>query len=69
MINYLIFSVEHDSVSILNGNDEGIYAWYTVNFLLEKLHNISSSIVTMDLGGGSTQITFASNANQTLVCQ
>lgn len=52
---------------MLDEKDEGLYAWYTVNHLLDKLHNISESIATLDLGGGSTQVTFSTNDMQTLV--
>ncbi|CAG2171607.1 unnamed protein product [Oppiella nova] len=61
------YRVNANSVSILDDRDEGLYAWYTVNFLLSKLHDIKTSIVTLDLGGGSTQITFATNNTETLV--
>jgi Golgi nucleoside diphosphatase len=63
-----VCTVNANSVSILDDRDEGLYAWYTVNFLLSKLHDIKTSIVTLDLGGGSTQITFATNNTETLVC-
>ena len=59
--------VSEDAVSMLDDRDEGLFAWYTVNFLLSKLHDIQTSIVTLDLGGGSTQITFATNNMETLV--
>lgn len=52
---------------MLDDLDEGIFAWYTVNFLYHRLHNISESIATLDLGGGSTQITFSTNNINTLV--
>lgn len=52
---------------MLDERDEGLFGWYTVNFLLDKLHNISESIVTLDLGGGSTQVTFSTNDIHTLV--
>ncbi|XP_028983220.1 ectonucleoside triphosphate diphosphohydrolase 6 isoform X2 [Betta splendens] len=49
-----------DSVSIMDGTDEGISAWITVNFLTGGLHGARSPTVGMlDLGGGSTQITFS----------
>ncbi len=59
--------MDENAVSMLDDRDEGLYAWYTVNFLLGKLHDISNSIATLDLGGGSTQITFATNNTETLV--
>lgn len=59
--------VSEDAVSMLDDRDEGLFAWYTVNFLLSKLHDIQTSIATLDLGGGSTQVTFATNNTETLV--
>uniref|UniRef100_A0A3B4ZTT3 nucleoside diphosphate phosphatase n=1 Tax=Stegastes partitus TaxID=144197 RepID=A0A3B4ZTT3_9TELE len=54
------FLSRDDSVSIMDGTDEGISAWITVNFLTGGLHGARSPTVGMlDLGGGSTQITFS----------
>lgn len=52
--------VEGDGISIMDGSDEGVYAWITTNYLLK---NIGSSkkldtAAVFDLGGGSTQIVF-----------
>lgn len=52
--------VEDDGISIMDGSDEGVYAWITTNYLLQ---NIGSSkkldtAAVFDLGGGSTQIVF-----------
>lgn len=52
--------VEGNGVSIMSGDDEGVYAWITANYLLG---NIGSSeklptAAVFDLGGGSTQIVF-----------
>lgn len=56
-----------DSVSIMDGTDEGISAWITVNFLLGGLHSAHSPTVGMlDLGGGSTQITFSPRDEKTI---
>ncbi|OTF69481.1 hypothetical protein BLA29_009120, partial [Euroglyphus maynei] len=63
----LPFKIDDNSVSMLSENDEGLFAWYTVNFLLQKLHKINESIATLDLGGGSTQITFSTNNIDTLI--
>jgi Golgi nucleoside diphosphatase len=40
--------------------DEGLFAWFTVNFLLGVFSSgsLSASFAALDLGGGSTQITF-----------
>jgi len=45
-------------VEIMPDLDEGIFSWVTINFLLDKLENLSDSAVALDLGGGSTQISF-----------
>ncbi|XP_061600779.1 ectonucleoside triphosphate diphosphohydrolase 6 [Cololabis saira] len=61
------FLSSHDSVSIMDGTDEGISAWITVNFLTGGLHGDGSSTVGMlDLGGGSTQITFSPQDEKTI---
>uniref|UniRef100_A0A8C5MPL9 nucleoside diphosphate phosphatase n=1 Tax=Leptobrachium leishanense TaxID=445787 RepID=A0A8C5MPL9_9ANUR len=53
------FLVEKDRVSIMDGTDEGIFAWITVNFLTGSFANRAIKHAGMlDLGGGSTQITF-----------
>lgn len=53
------FLSRDDSVSIMDGTDEGISAWITVNFLTGDLHSDSPTVGMLDLGGGSTQITFS----------
>ncbi|XP_036085664.1 ectonucleoside triphosphate diphosphohydrolase 6 isoform X6 [Rousettus aegyptiacus] len=61
------FLVGDDCVSIMNGTDEGISAWITVNFLIGSLKTAGSNSVGMlDLGGGSTQITFLPRVQGTL---
>ncbi|KAI8080238.1 nucleoside phosphatase GDA1/CD39 [Gilbertella persicaria] len=45
-------------VSIMDGKEEGVYAWITVNYLLGKLKPTEQSAATFDLGGASTQIVF-----------
>lgn len=47
-------------VEIMDGKDEGVYAWITVNYLLGKLKpsQRGKSAATFDLGGASTQIVF-----------
>lgn len=53
------FLSDENAVSIMDGKDEGLYSWLTVNFLLDRLKdNASKSVATLDLGGGSVQITF-----------
>ena len=36
----------------------GLFSWFTVNYYIGALENPSKSYPVMDLGGGSTQITF-----------
>ncbi|XP_032462140.1 ectonucleoside triphosphate diphosphohydrolase 6 isoform X7 [Phocoena sinus] len=61
------FLVGADCVSIMNGTDEGVSAWITVNFLTGSLKTPGRSNVGMlDLGGGSTQITFLPRFEDTL---
>ncbi|KAI9276028.1 nucleoside phosphatase GDA1/CD39 [Sporodiniella umbellata] len=46
-------------VSMMDGKDEGVYAWITVNFLLGNFADRKQhSAAVLDLGGGSTQIVF-----------
>lgn len=49
-----------EGVAIMDGRDEGVYAWITVNFLLGNFdpHSIRHTAAVLDLGGGSTQIVF-----------
>ncbi|XP_029927127.1 ectonucleoside triphosphate diphosphohydrolase 6 isoform X2 [Myripristis murdjan] len=61
------FLSRNDSVSIMDGTDEGISAWITINFLTGGLHGADSPTVGMlDLGGGSTQITFRPQDEKTI---
>lgn len=49
-----------DGVAIMDGRDEGVFAWITVNFLLGNLDKgvRKPTAAILDLGGGSTQIVF-----------
>lgn len=54
------FKVGANGVEIMAGSDEGVFAWMTVNFLLGALggSGIQNTKPTIDLGGGSMQLTF-----------
>lgn len=54
------FIVGENAVEIMEGSDEGVFAWMTVNFLLGSLGGtgLQDTIPTIDLGGGSMQLTF-----------
>lgn len=46
-------------VEIMEGKDEGVFAWITVNYLLGNIgKERKSTAAIMDLGGGSTQFVF-----------
>ena len=52
--------VSGDGISIMDGSDEGVYAWITANFLLGNIggKERTPTAAVFDLGGGSTQIVF-----------
>lgn len=53
------FLTGDESVAIMDGTDEGIFSWFTVNFLLELFnYDPIKTVAALDLGGGSTQVTF-----------
>ncbi|XP_075921170.1 nucleoside diphosphate phosphatase ENTPD5 isoform X1 [Petromyzon marinus] len=53
------FKVPKNSVEIMDGANEGISSWITINFLLGFLRGPEDKLFgILDLGGGSTQVTF-----------
>lgn len=57
------YSVSKDkkAIEIMDGKDEGVYAWITANYLLGKIGEgakTTDTLAVMDLGGASTQIVF-----------
>lgn len=61
------FITNENSIGIMDGTDEGIFSWFTVNFLNERLnHQPARTLAALDLGGGSTQVTFAASTPDTL---
>ncbi|KAL8719236.1 MAG: hypothetical protein Q9181_008084 [Wetmoreana brouardii] len=55
-----VVSDEMGGVQVMDGKDEGVYAWITTNYLLGKIGgpDKSPTAAVFDLGGGSTQIVF-----------
>lgn len=55
-----VVSKEENGVAIMDGSDEGVYAWITTNYLLGKIGgpDKTETAAMLDLGGGSTQIVF-----------
>ncbi|EOD20925.1 hypothetical protein EMIHUDRAFT_435744 [Emiliania huxleyi CCMP1516] len=49
--------------TLLGGEDEGLYGWVTVNYLLGALYPPAKTpaVGTIDLGGGSVQVVFATS--------
>ncbi|XP_062581117.1 ectonucleoside triphosphate diphosphohydrolase 8-like isoform X2 [Saccostrea cucullata] len=58
-INKFIYSER--SVRILSGEEEGVFAWITANYhngFLSSNKSLSHGVGVLEMGGGSTQITF-----------
>lgn len=55
-----VVSKEENGIAIMDGSDEGVYAWITTNYLLGNIGapEHSDTAAVFDLGGGSTQIVF-----------
>ncbi|KAE8378868.1 nucleoside phosphatase family-domain-containing protein [Aspergillus bertholletiae] len=60
MYPFPVVSHEKGGVEIMDGSDEGVYAWITTNYLLGKIGgpDETPTAAIFDLGGGSTQIVF-----------
>lgn len=58
-----VVSTKEEGVAIMDGSEEGVYAWITTNYLLGKIGGPDSTdtAAVFDLGGGSTQIVFEPN--------
>jgi guanosine-diphosphatase len=58
-----VVSEENGGVEVMDGKDEGVYAWITANYLLGKIGgpDDTPTAAVFDLGGGSTQIVFEPN--------
>jgi hypothetical protein len=54
------FMFDTDAVEVIEGTDEGVFGWITINYLLESIGaRPKETAVVLDLGGGSTQIAMA----------
>lgn len=55
-----VVSEKNGGVEVMDGKDEGVYAWITTNYLLGKIGgpDKTPTAAVFDLGGGSTQIVF-----------
>ncbi|KAF9966309.1 Guanosine-diphosphatase [Mortierella alpina] len=52
--------ISEQGVAVMDGADEGVYAWVTVNYLLERFNSLKKkpTVAILDLGGASTQVVF-----------
>ncbi|KAI9757079.1 MAG: Guanosine-diphosphatase [Lichina confinis] len=57
---FAVVAEDKGGVEIMDGKDEGVYAWVTTNYLLGKIGGPSQTptAAVFDLGGRSTQIVF-----------
>ena len=60
MYPFPVVSEAKGGVEVMDGKDEGVYAWITTNYLLGKIGgpDKTPTAAVFDLGGGSTQIVF-----------
>ncbi|XP_028409036.1 ectonucleoside triphosphate diphosphohydrolase 5-like [Dendronephthya gigantea] len=58
---------DSDFISIMNGDDEGIFAWTSLNFLTGNLVKSGETLGALDLGGGSAQIVFKPMSKETIL--
>uniref|UniRef100_UPI00358F56EE nucleoside diphosphate phosphatase ENTPD5 n=1 Tax=Myxine glutinosa TaxID=7769 RepID=UPI00358F56EE len=67
LFDYCPFNLPEDGIAIMDGIDEGIFSWMTINFLKGTLRSVQNQMMgILDLGGGSTQITFIPHKEKTL---
>ncbi|GAB1609658.1 ectonucleoside triphosphate diphosphohydrolase 5-like [Argonauta hians] len=52
------FPMAANAVEIMSGADEGVFSWVTLNHLLNLIGDNRQTVAALDLGGGSTQISF-----------
>ncbi|KAF9963694.1 Guanosine-diphosphatase [Modicella reniformis] len=52
--------IEEQGVAVMDGADEGVFAWVTVNYLLGRFNSLKKkpTVAILDLGGASTQVVF-----------
>ncbi|KAG2445302.1 hypothetical protein HYH02_008769 [Chlamydomonas schloesseri] len=54
------FKLAPGGVAIMDGKDEGAFAWLTLNYLLGRLSGpVGKTVAAIDMGGGSIQEAFA----------
>ncbi|XP_042906522.1 ectonucleoside triphosphate diphosphohydrolase 6 isoform X1 [Parasteatoda tepidariorum] len=53
------FVCNENCATIISGEDEGLYGWYALNFLLGRLKNDGYSAAFIEFGGDSIQLAFS----------
>jgi hypothetical protein len=53
------FRCKREWVSVIDGQEEAVGAWVTVNYLIDKLSSPATTVGVLDLGGASTQLSCA----------
>jgi hypothetical protein len=53
------FRCKREWVSVIDGQEEAVGAWVTVNYLIDKLSAPAATVGVLDLGGASTQLSCA----------
>lgn len=55
------FQIADQNIRTISGNMEGVYAWLDINYLQQNFQNGSNTVGSIDMGGASTQIAFATS--------
>ncbi|XP_026482349.1 ectonucleoside triphosphate diphosphohydrolase 5-like [Ctenocephalides felis] len=56
------YKVEDHAAGMLSGSDEGMFSWFTVNYLKDTLDQ-SKTYAALEMGGGSAQVTYIPKDN------
>lgn len=66
LADYPFIMADKENVAILGGDQEGVLAWITLNYLLGTItsNTRKSTVGILDLGGGSTQIVYEGSEMQ-----
>ena len=59
--NNYAFSLSTQNVRTISGTQEGLYGWLDVNYLSNNFAHPDSTVGSIDMGGASTQIAFATS--------